>query len=411
MDTRWLHKGTAVALAALALFPVAILSAGTPSARGGPSSVEAADAGTGPLHGISGFDAPTIDALQRGMESGLFASFEWNGLSVRGSFVEFGFDPRNGTISSFTAKRGTESLALVYSVRVTPFNATGPAFARGPVFTAPGAAITIRAHDDPSGLLELRSLGHRHQVVFQLFGNMTTVTDLTQSATWPAASLAFAIGGSRGRLLLGAGTLNLSGSTVFANMTEDDLLVMKSIPGFSEILPERAAMLDAFAQGRLAVELGLVAQTDGAWIENSARFRTNLSAYAAKVTMGHASFLLSSGSRGGLLLLGFDPATMPADAGRRIVLRWKGEEIPESRDTLSAFYAPSGNASKAFFTRLPLEATVLVVYLPSLAPSSLTVDSEPADEKGFDWSTELALVAAVALVSAAAGYMFRRRRE
>lgn len=402
----------AAALTVITLLPAAALSFSMQArAMPGPMSMAPLDSGGTPLHGTAGLDAPTVDALLRGWESGLFGSFGYNGTTADGSFVQLVFTPSKGMISSYLAKRGTETLAIVESISVVPSTEFAEPYVNGPVFTAMSPWLTITAHDDSAGQLEFRTGAEPRTIVFQLNSLLADVTDRSTSMGWPEATLSFAVGESRGRLLLGAGTFNVTGATVIASMTANDLLVMRIMPGFVSDRPQPSAILDAFGSGRLAAEFALVARSDGGWIENSFRYRLELVASPTMVQPCHASLGISSPTdREGLVLLAFDPMTMPADPAHALVVKTNGSEIPEAPDVLGVFYASPNGQTGPFYSRSTPNATVLAVYLPSLRSVTIDVTSVPVVQPASDWTTEAAMVLALGVVSVAAAVMFRRER-
>ncbi len=368
------------------------------------------DSDGGPLHGTAGLDAPTVDALMRGWESGLFASFGWDGSAARGSFVQFDFSPASGMISSFIARDGNQTLAIVDSISITPATGFASPMVTGPLFTAMSSSIMVIAHDDPTGLLEFHTASAPRTVVVRFIDSLTNITDRSTSTSWPQASLSFSVGESRGRLVLGVGSFNVTGMTVVATMTADDLLMMRIVPGFSDDRAQRSAVLDAFGSGRLAAEYALVSESNGGWIQNAARYREDLMVGPTTVEAGHAALWLgSTKDRDGLLLLAFDPLTMPADAGHRLVVKVNGTEVAETADVMRAFYAPPSGTAGPYYARLALNATVLVLYVSTFRASTIDVSSVAVPQNGADWNMEAAMVAALGVVSIAAAVMFRRR--
>ncbi len=398
-------RRVAVALVALTLLPVAVAVA---SAHG--------EASTAP--GVTGIglvaqdvNLPYVEALQRSQQSELFAPFVWNGHSVTGPFVTFDYSAETGRIVGLFAENDTQADLLVDAVQVVGFTpSTGPQVG-GSTFVANGVGVTIVAHDEPAALIEIQTTGEPRTVTFN-FPTNTSALQVSQAMVWPRASLSFTVGDSEGRLIVGRGTLDVNGTTVTAKLEANDYLAFRAVPSFSEHPAEGNAVLDAFASGRLAAEYDLVAMSNGGWLEDEAHYQPSLQMSSSGIGFGRASFSLSSSvERDGLVLLAFDTQTMPADAGREIVVRDNGAPIPETANPLASLYASAGASQAASFARLPMNATVLVIYLPSLGASTLTVESLPLTAAGPDLSTEVAMAAAVFIVSVAAEVMFRGGRE
>lgn len=400
------------AFTVLALLPAAAFSLSTTAqAAQGVIHPLPSDAATGPLHGTAGLDAPTVDALLRAWESGLFASFGWDGTTATGSFVQFSFSSSTGVVSSVIARNGTDNLPILESIEVHPARGFSTPMVMGPQFTTAADSMTILAHDAPSGLFEFRTGFSPGAVAFHLVSSATIVTERTASASWPQSTVTFLVGDSRARLVVGSGTLNVTGMTILANLTANDQLVMRLVPGFSLERAQQSAVLDALGSGRLAAEYALVSSSNGGWIEDSSRYRRDLLAGPTTVAPGHAAVWLGSPrGLGGLVLLAFDPLTMPSDAAHRLVVSVNGTTVPESTDVLGAFYASPGGMDEPFYARLSAVATVLAVYLPTLHGALVEVSTVATDRSGIDWGTEVALIAALGVVSVAAAVMFRRRR-
>ncbi len=148
----------------------------------------------------------------------------------------------------------------------------------------------------------------------------------------------------------------------------------------------------------------------GGWIENSAQYETVPGPVQRSIGFSSATLQLSlRNSNDGLVLLAFDPTTMPADAAHRLTLRADGRDIPETPDPLASLLSVPGPSNRSAFARLSMNATVLAVFLPDLGSVSLSVQSVALGTDGLDRSTELAIVAAVFVVAVAAAIMFRRQ--
>ncbi len=406
----WRNRAVAT-LTVLSFLPVAALAASAPAHVTAPTAaLHALGPGGGPLHGTTGLDEPTVDALLRGWESDLFASFGWDGTTASGSLVQFSFDPSPGSITSLLAKRGNDSLAVANAIESPQGTSFEPPFVDGPLFVATSSLLVITAHDDPTGLLEFRTTSTPVQVLFRFVQPLSNVSYWSMSASGLRAALGFNIGANVGRMVLGEGSLDVEGANVTANLAANDVLAMKILPSFEEERAPRAAVLDAFGSGDLAAEFALVAEVDGGWVGNSARFRPDLNVDAVSVTMGHANVSLSApDDRGGFVFLAFDPETMPADSNHRLIVSLNGTPLSTTDEGVSALsYWPS-SAAEAFYVRLGMNATVVAVYLPSYRSAVLDVVSLGTGPAGPDWVSELAAVAGLAVVAVAASVMFRRQ--
>jgi hypothetical protein len=352
--------------------------------------------------------ASPLDAVRRASESGLFAAFAWDGYQAKGSFVQFAYGSEPGVFTQVSAILAPDTTTLVDSITIAPFTPEGMPTAFGATFLVNGSGLLVTAHDDPTALLEFRTSGTPHVVTLRFPPSVTSISPVTRSSRWPASALAFNVGATSGRLLLGGGTMNVSDDTVTANLTSTDLLVFRTVPSFAPDRLGRDALLAAFGAGRIIADFSLVAGSNGTWAENSARFRVDLSALPSAVQTSRASVLIAS-MRGiaGLIVIGFDPATMPGDGTHEIVVRANGNVVPQFDGDLATMIATSSAAGRASFSRMAMNATVVAVYVPGIVTMTLSISSEPAPAL-IDLGTALAIFAALLVVMYAGMRMFRR---
>ncbi len=394
----------AAALTVLSLLPVAFVG----------SAPSHASAGLLPIYSSS---TPGSTNGETPYSSFLFGSFAYDEPQgqVLGSYVKFSYIAPMGPIRSYLATGALSPVLYIGSIDVGPFLPLRDPKVSGPTFFVQGYDVEIRAHDDPTGLLEIRTMSSR-EVTIELPASATNIsqhaTEVTGPGSWPASSVSYTVGEDHARLVLGAGSFTVTGTQVVAHMGQSDLLVFKAVPAASPYKAEWRAVLDAIAAGQVVAEFDLVATSGGAWVENSARYRIDLAGWPQQVAPGKASVHVNSTAPvGAVLLLAFDPATMPADATREIRVRANGADVNVTADALGLFYSPESRASETSYTVLPLPGTVIAVYLPSLASTSVEVESAvtPAPPIAFEADSILALSLAVIIVAGAASLMFRRR--
>ncbi len=396
----------ATALVALTLLPVAVLVA---SARAGPTPVSVPL--SSPALAAQDLDLPSVEALQRSQASNLFAPFSWNGAVASGPFVAFGFAPITGTIEGYSAVRAGVTEVLVQTIQIEGFSQTSAPQLVGPTIIASGLNVAMIAHEEPTALLEIETNAAPRNVVFT-FPSSSTGLQVTSGTTWPRASLSFSIGDSVGRIIVGKGTITVNGTTATAALQSGDYLALRAVPSFADHLAERSAVIDAFASGRLVAEYDLVAMTNGGWLENSAEYRPTVTMISDQVSFNAAVISIGSlAPHDGLVLVAFDPRTMPVDSGHQLVVSSNGIPIPEAKDPLGALYAATVSGGQPSFSQLSMNATVLAIYLPNLAAVSLQVQSVALAPPGIDPTTEAAMIAAVFVVSVAAAVMFRGRHD
>jgi hypothetical protein len=205
----------------------------------------------------------------------------------------------------------------------------------------------------------------------------------------------------------------VTGTTIRASMADSDLLIFKSVPLASANKAEWRIILDAIRAGQVVAEVDVMVMPDGRWIQNTVRYRIDLAASTLMVKPGKASVQVdSTHPRAAVVLLAFDTATMPARGEVRLSVRANGGEVNRTNDTLSLLYSSHDTTNASSYALLPFPGTVMALYLPSVTAFIDVVSiSPPPPAPAFESGSELATIAALALVSAAAARMMRRRQE
>ena len=364
-----------------------------------------------PISDSDGGSAPVGDIP---WPTALFAAFTYDRGHVLGTYVRFAYNATSGAATSvFGGVAGETPVPYLDSIAIDGFAPARSAAAHGPIFEADGYLVTLTAHDDPTGLFEIRSEMAR-VVTIELPASATNISLTSAKGFARASTVSFAIEGGEARLFLGTGSFNVTGRRVLAEMASPDLLVLKSVPTASTNKAEWRAVLDAISAGQVVAELDLVATSDGHWMENPARYRIDVAAWPLAVRPRAASAQVDSLRPGGaIVLFAFDPNTMPTDGSAQISVTANGDAVNRSDDTLTLFYTFDSVARNASYTLLPLPGTVVAVYLPSLSAVSVDIVSTPppAPRPAFDAGSEAAMVAALAIVSLAAAHMLRRKEK
>ena len=341
----------------------------------------------------------------------LFAAFTYDRGLVFGTYTRFAYNATSGIVTTVSGVAGDTQVPYLGSIAIDGFPPARSAAAHGPIFEADGYLVTLTAHDDPTGLIEIRSEMAR-LVTIELPASATNISVLSAPGLMRASTVSFTIDGEEARLFLGTGSFNVTGTRVLAAMASPDLLVFKSVPPASTNKAEWRAVLDAISAGQVVAELDLVATSDGHWMQNPARYRIDVAAWPLAVRPREASVQVDTLRPGGaIVLFAFDPRTMPINGSAQISVSANGKALNRSDDPLTLFYTFDSVARNASYTLLPLPGTVMAVYLPSLAAVSIDIVSLPpaAPAPAFDAGSEAAVIAALAIVSVAAARMLRRK--
>jgi hypothetical protein len=390
----------AAALTVLSLLPVAL-------------------SGSAPSH-ASAVLRPISLAAQSDAEAGvfpwssqLFAAFRYDHGQVLGTYVQFAYDESSGTIRSLLGLAGDAPVLYVGSIQIAGFAPARGAQAHGSTFQAEGYLATIAVHDDPTVLVEIRTDVARTAII-ELPSDATNVSVQAAPGSWPASSVSFTIGEEHARFFLGAGSFSVNGIRVVAKMADSDLLLFKSVPPLSANRGEWMALLDAISAGHIVAELDLVATADGRWVQNIVQYRIGVAGWALDVHPGHATVQVDSLLPGGAaVLIAFDTATMPSNAPTQLRVLANTGEANRTESPLPSFFTNNPRGRGASYSVLPLPGTVVALYLPSLAAVSVEIVSTPLDSSrpALQVDSEVAMIAALALVSAAAARMLRRKRD
>jgi len=114
------------------------------------------------------------EALQEMKEShSLFGSLKYeNGLAA-GDLIRFIFKESTGTILSYTLKRNEGNVTVFDSIKPYTFELKKTPTAQGAVWKCEGTNVELEAHDNPTGLLKIKSKNKQVNLSFNLGGNLT----------------------------------------------------------------------------------------------------------------------------------------------------------------------------------------------------------------------------------------------
>src|SRR3989475_1672642 len=249
-DARAFLAKAAATLTVLSLLPVA-LSGSAPS-RASPVLRPISDSDLG---GVPVGDIPWPTAL--------FAAFTYDHGLVLGTYVRFAYNSTSGGVTYlFGGVVGETPVPYLNSIAIDDFPPARSAMAHGPIFEANGYLVTLTAHDDPTGLIEIRSEMAR-AVTIELPASATNISLLSASGQARASTVSFTVQGEEARLFLGSGSFNVTGTRVLAEMASPDLLVFKSVPAASTNKAEWRGGLPAVTGGAVGHGAGPGAAAGG----------------------------------------------------------------------------------------------------------------------------------------------------
>src|SRR3989475_7283252 len=315
------------------------------------------------LRPISDFDLGGVPVGDITWPTALFAAFTYDRGLVFGTYTRFAYNATSGIVTTVSGVAGDTQVPHLGSIAIDGFPPARSAAAHGPIFEADGYLITLTAHDDPTGLIEIRSEMAR-VVTIELPASATNISLLSASGLARASTVSFTIQGEEARLFLGSGSFNVTGTRVLAEMASPDLLVFKSVPAASTNKAEWRAVLDAISAGQVGAERDPGATADGPLIQKPPPDRSDRPARAPPRRPRAPSVQVDTLRPGGaIVLFAFDPSTMPTDGSAQLSVSANGEAVNRSDDTLTLFYTFDSVARNASYTLLPLPGTVVAGYL------------------------------------------------
>src|SRR5256886_207287 len=257
-DARAFLAKAAATFTVLSLLPVA-LSGSAPS-HASPVLRPISDSDLG---GVPVGDVPWPTAL--------FAAFTYQRGLVLGTYMRFAYNATSGGVAYlFGGVVGEAPVPYLDSIAIDGFAPARSAVAHGPIFEADGYLVTLTAHDDPTGLIEIRSEMAR-VVTIELPASATNISLLSASGHARASTVSFTIQGEEARLFLGSGSFNVTGTRVLAEMASPDLLVFKSVPAASTNKAEWRAGPAAVRAGPGVAGPGLLAPAGCPLVADPAR--------------------------------------------------------------------------------------------------------------------------------------------
>src|SRR3989442_14833902 len=211
-DARAFLAKAAATFTVLSFLPVALSGFAPSHASPVLRPISAADLG-----GVSAGDIPWPTAL--------FAAFTYDRGLVHGTYMRFAYNATSGIVMTASGGvAGDTQVSYLDSIAIDGFPPARSAAAHGPIFAADGYLVTLTAHDDPTGLIEIRSDMAR-LVTIELPASATNISVLSAPGLDRASTVSFTIDGEEARLFLGAGSFNVTGTRVLAEMASPDLLV------------------------------------------------------------------------------------------------------------------------------------------------------------------------------------------
>src|SRR5439155_1386603 len=114
---------------------------------------------------------------------------------------------------------GETPVPYLDSIAIDGFAPARSAAAHGPIFEADGYLVTLTAHDDPTGLFEIRSEMAR-VVTIELPASATNISLTSAKGFARASTVSFAIEGGQARLFLGTGSFSGTGRPVLADQRD-----------------------------------------------------------------------------------------------------------------------------------------------------------------------------------------------
>lgn len=379
---------------------------GPPEGRGyeergheGRASADRMEAAWGHLN-ASARDA----GLARAEAHGLFARLAYDAGSgnVEGRFVRFHLVASTAQMHDYTIRDGTTNLTFFSEVTPQPFSASAGPRVTGSVLHVLGENVTVLAHNNPTGALQIRADGANATVSFQLASSAKVL-----NAT--AREVKIGVGAAHGHILSsGNASIDVNGTLVTVQLAPGEAAMFRGHPSKVD-----ASILHAQNKAFTSGVLGSVvhiADGDGAPVQDESDL--GVAVEASEIGRGHLRATVSSDNPAGrVIFLAVDGTTIDPAHAAAIQVTLDGKAVPRAASLDSV--VSTNQSAVAFTTDAASGAVYLAIRIPHFSSYVLAIvdpsSGTPAAQSG-SVSSKASPGAAILLVAVALlGAAIRRR--
>jgi hypothetical protein len=325
-----------------------------------------------------GADAQT-EATANGQQAGLFgqANLEEATGTLQGAHVQASVDAQAGVLEDVRLTDRDSPATVFEQVRPTSFTPAEDAQELGPAIALPGEEVAVLAHDQPTGLVELKADDEATQVELDVASDaeIDRVDDRHLEITTPTGLTVHLA------VVAGAADLVVEGDTIVANLGANAAVQALADPG--ETVPADAHLeqrLEAAKQGQLGAEAAITATEDGKPVED--RAETSVELEVTEVDQAEGSVTVNAASQvpdPRAVTLNLDPQLVDEVPADEIGVLVDGEPIPEAE---AQAVLDTDRSQASFHAEGAGDGLQVLVQLDGFSEHDVTVQSNDTTDDG-----------------------------
>lgn len=320
--------------------------------------------------------------------------------TVLGVFVSFDLDENTGTILDYTLRHIPDSngTAIFESISVEGAGAARQLWTRGSVARFGLGNVSVSAHDNPTGLLMLKSEGN-NTITIQVAEGFET--DIMRSSNRGTHILGLN-GSIKGVLIVSHGNTTLDNNTITISLQDEGRIVFLARPQREEAYEYIA---EGIANGTIGAEIRI---GKGRWIDKVLLTNIDIETTYDSTTGTITLNIASDEEQGKILVVIVDNETV-AQSGLKII--YDGNEIrrvEKWKELLDALKTNESEGGEAVYMIRPCDGGYYIfIAVPHFSEHTIVIQGAAEIVKPIAIG---AVFAGVAVVAVAATVMFRRRR-
>ena len=339
------------------------------------------------------------ESLQKMKEShSLFGSLKYeNGLAA-GDLIKFVFEESTGTILSYTLKRDEGNITVFDSITPSSFDLEDAPTAHGAVWRCNGIHLELEAHDNPTGLLKIKSKNKQVNLSFNLGKNLT-------AKTAQKGNIIYINGTLEGKLILSDCNDNKT-----VNITIEKDLINVSLPEDASILfiasPVKGLGIGIPEEYEDKIENAICERKIGAHIavqmKNKTLEKTHIITYAnlnisMAVTKGEVKINVSSPEKEGkTVIVDIDEDTLSITSITDVLVVYDGKSISMAENYSDILNTSDDNNLPEYLAVMGSNGVQVLISIPRFSIHTILITKAASPSEGIPGFTiALALLAMI----------------
>jgi hypothetical protein len=346
------------------------------------------------------------EALQKMKKAHSFfgtLSYE-NGIAA-GDLIKFVFDESSGTILSYTLKRDNGNISVFDSITPSSFELEDAPTAHGAVWRCNGMHLELEAHDNPTGLLKIKTEDKQVNLSFDLGDNITAETTEKENIISISGALEAKLVVSD--CIEDNKTVNVTIEKDFVNVSlpEDTsiLFIASPVEGLGVGLPKEYEDMveDAICDGKVGAHVAVQ-------MKNKTLETTHVIAYAdlnitTTVKKGEVKINVSSEDKEGkTIVVDIDNETLNITNIADILVIFDGENISMAENYSDILNASDDNGLPEYLVVIGSGGVQVLVSIPEFSIHTILITeasaAAPSEWKIPGFTATLMLIAAIFLI-------------